>query len=86
MSAERVELRTDTTTTAAGDARSGIRLSRLKGGEHSWILTLLAGEPPDALRATIAALIEIDRQLERAYTPAEPRVHVPPRPDNEKEF
>jgi hypothetical protein len=72
---DRVELR-------AGE-RSGVRLSRVRGGERTWALTLVDVADADELRAIVRELVELDRELEDAYAddrPA-PRVHQPPRDD-----
>jgi hypothetical protein len=75
---EHVELRTD--TTAAAETRSGVRLSRIKGGERTWQVSLAAGDDPDELRKTIRALIDLDAELARAYDgQAVVRVHPPQR-------
>jgi hypothetical protein len=78
---ERAELRADVPA-AVQEPRSGIRLSRIKGGERTWMLTLLAGDDAAGLRSTIATLVELDRELERVYGGTGPRVHPPPRLDD----
>jgi hypothetical protein len=85
MTSDRVELRADVGSVGV-EPRSGARLSRLRDGRRTWQLTLLAGEDPAELRASIAALVEFDRELEAGYSddaerPA-PRIHPPARDDD----
>jgi hypothetical protein len=82
MAADRVDPR-------IGEPRGGVRLSRTKGGERTWQVSLAIGDDPAELRRTIQALIELDAELARAYSDstgdpkAAPRVHVPSRHDEE---
>jgi hypothetical protein len=81
---DRLELRSD--VGAGGEPRTGARLSRLRDGRRTWVLWLVAGDDAAELRATIGALIELDAELERAYSGGDrpaPRVHPPARDDDE---
>jgi hypothetical protein len=55
-----------------GETRSGVRLSRLKGGEHTWNLWMTVGDDAADLRATLAELQAIDAELEHDYGRAAP--------------
>ena len=61
-----VTLRSDVRS-ATSEPHSGVRLAKLRDGKHTWSLTLLAGNDPAELRAALAALRELDAELERAY-------------------
>jgi len=77
---DRVELNAGA---AGAELRSGVRLSKTRGGERTWQLSLAIGSVPAELRSAIRALRQIDDELERAYSGPEersaPRVHVPQR-------
>jgi hypothetical protein len=88
-SSDRLELRADVGSVGV-EPRTGARLSKLRDGRRTWVLWLLAGEDPAELRATMTALVELDLELERAYTDGgeslatAPRIHPRPRLDDDE--
>jgi hypothetical protein len=53
------------------EPRSSVRVSRVRGGERTWQITVAAGdETAEALRAAVALARELDDELTRVYITA----------------
>lgn len=81
---------TDTDDTTAGWA-NGVTLKRTNAG-YSWTIAVASSSDElDAMRAAAATARRIDDELTATYGPprergASPRVHAPPRDDDEEAF